>query len=111
MQTRQLGNSDLHVSPICLGGNVFGWTADEAASCHVLDAWVDRGFNFVDTADIYSRWVPGHEGGESEAVIGKWFVGSGKRDKVVLATKAGMDMGPGKKGLSRAIFFARWRTR
>lgn len=71
----------------------------------MLDAWVDRGFNFVDTADIYSRWVPGHPGGESETVIGKWFAASGKRDKVVLATKAGMDMGPSSKGLSKAYLF------
>jgi aryl-alcohol dehydrogenase-like predicted oxidoreductase len=105
MQTRQLGKSGLEVSPICLGGNVFGWTADEAASWHILDAWVDRGFNFVDTADIYSRWMPGHEGGESETVIGKWFSQSDRREKVVLATKAGMEMGPEKKGLSKAYLF------
>ena len=105
MQTRQLGKSGLKVSPICLGGNVFGWTADEGASFHILDAWVDRGFNFVDTADMYSRWVAGHQGGESETVIGKWFKESGKRKEVVLATKAGLEMGPGKKGLSKAYLF------
>lgn len=105
MNTRQLGKSGLQVSPICLGGNVFGWTADEAASFQVLDAFVDRGFNFVDTADIYSRWVPGHQGGESETIIGKWFAQSGKRGKMILATKAGIEMGPGKKGLSKAYLF------
>ena len=100
MQYRELGRSGLHVSPICLGGNVFGWTADERTSFSILDAWVDAGFNFIDTADVYSRWAPGHTGGESETVIGKWIKQSGKRDKVVIATKVGMDMGDGKTGLS-----------
>ena len=99
MQFRQLGRSALQVSPLCLGGNVFGWTADEATSFSVLDAWVDAGFNFIDTADVYSAWVPGHSGGESETVLGKWFKKSGKRDRVVLATKVGKSMGPGKTGL------------
>jgi aryl-alcohol dehydrogenase-like predicted oxidoreductase len=79
------------VSPICLGGNVFGWTADEATSFSILDAWLDAGFNFVDTADVYSRWAPGHAGGESETVIGKWLKAGGKRDRVILATKCGMN--------------------
>ena len=102
MNTRALGRSGLQVSKICLGGNVFGWTADEATSFTLLDAWVEAGMNFVDTADIYSRWVPGHSGGESERVIGRWLKKSGKRDKIVLATKVGKDMGDGKVGLAPA---------
>ncbi len=90
------------MSPLCLGCNVFGWTADERASFRLLDEFVASGLNFIDTADTYSTWVPGHHGGESETIIGRWFKQSGKRDQVVLATKAGKDMGPGKKGLSRA---------
>lgn len=85
-----------------LGGNVFGWTLDEAASFRVLDAYVDAGLNFIDTADIYSTWVPGHAGGESETIIGNWLKASGKRPKIVLATKVGMQMGSGKKGLKKA---------
>jgi aryl-alcohol dehydrogenase-like predicted oxidoreductase len=100
MDYRQLGHSGLSVSPICLGGNVFGWTADERTSFAILDAWVDAGFNFIDTADVYSRWAPGHAGGESETVIGKWLKQGGRRDKVVIATKVGFDMGEGKGGLS-----------
>ncbi|WP_427913068.1 aldo/keto reductase [Ramlibacter sp. MMS24-I3-19] len=99
MELRPLGRSALQVSPLCFGGNVFGWTADEKTSFSLLDAWLDAGFNFVDTADVYSRWAPGHTGGESETVIGKWLRQSGKRDKVVIATKVGMDMGDGKAGL------------
>jgi aryl-alcohol dehydrogenase-like predicted oxidoreductase len=105
MSPRQLGRSGLSVSPICLGGNVFGWTADERTSFSILDAWVDAGFNFIDTADVYSRWAPGHTGGESETVIGKWLARSGKRDRVVIATKVGFDLGEGKVGLS-----AKWIT-
>ncbi|MBL8306233.1 MAG: aldo/keto reductase [Rubrivivax sp.] len=86
---RELGRSGLQVSPLCFGGNVFGWTADEATSFSLLDAWVDAGFNFIDTADIYSRWVDGHEGGESEGVIGRWLKRRGRRDDVVIATKLG----------------------
>ena len=93
MQMRQLGRSELTVSPLCFGGNVFGWTADERTSFSLLDAWVDAGFNFIDTADVYSRWAPGHTGGESEAVIGRWLKQGGKRDRVVIATKCGMDKG------------------
>ena len=100
MQTRTLGKLGIPVSPIMLGGNVFGWTIDEAQSFRILDRFVERGFNFVDTADVYSRWAPGNEGGESEAILGKWFKQSGKRDQVVLATKVGMEMGEGKQGLS-----------
>lgn len=102
MQTRPLGRSALQVSPLCFGGNVFGWTVDEATSFSLLDAWLDAGFNFVDTADVYSTWVPGHAGGESETIIGKWLRASGKRSRVVLATKVGKPMGPDKKGLSGA---------
>jgi aryl-alcohol dehydrogenase-like predicted oxidoreductase len=99
---RPLGRSGLHVSPLCLGGNVFGWTVDEATSFSLLDAWVDAGMNFIDTADVYSRWVPGHAGGESETIIGKWLRKSGRRDKIVLATKVGKEMGDGKVGLAPA---------
>ena len=102
MNFRALGRSGLQVSPICFGGNVFGWTADEATSFSLLDAWVDAGMNFVDTADVYSRWVPGHTGGESETIIGKWLARSGKRDKIVLATKVGKPMGDDKVGLAPA---------
>ena len=102
MVKRELGRSGLQVSKLCLGGNVFGWTADEATSFTLLDAWVDAGMNFIDTADVYSRWAPGHSGGESETVIGKWLKTSGKRDKIVLATKVGKDMGDGKVGLAPA---------
>ena len=99
MQTRTFSAHKIAVAPLMLGGNVFGWTADEVQSFRILDRFVDRGFNFIDTADVYSRWVPGHVGGESETILGKWLKQSGKRDKVVLATKVGMDMGDGKKGL------------
>ena len=102
MKTRKLGKSGLEVSPICLGGNVFGWTADEPTSFRILDAFVDAGFNFVDTADVYSRWAPGHKGGESETVLGNWFQRSGNRKKVILATKVGIELAPDKKGLSKA---------
>ncbi len=95
MQTRQLGQSDIHIAPLMLGGNVFGWNVNEATSFAILDAFVDAGFNAIDTADTYSRWVKGHRGGESETVIGHWLKRSGKRDKVVIATKIGNDMGEG----------------
>ncbi len=100
MQLRPLGGSGLAVAPLAFGGNVFGWTADEATSFSLLDAFVDDGFNLIDTADVYSRWVKGHSGGESETVIGRWLKKSGKRNRVVLATKVGMDMGDGKVGLA-----------
>jgi len=102
MKLRNLGRSGLKVSPLAFGGNVFGWTADEAASMQLLDRFVDEGFNFIDTADMYSRWASGNEGGESERIIGKWLKRSGKRDQVVIATKVGMEMGPDKKGLAPA---------
>jgi aryl-alcohol dehydrogenase-like predicted oxidoreductase len=101
MRTRNLGETDLAIVPVVFGGNVFGWTVDEAKSFELLDAFVDRGFNCVDTADIYSTWMPGHQGGESETIIGKWLAKSGKRDKVVLLTKVGMEMKSGGKGLSK----------
>jgi aryl-alcohol dehydrogenase-like predicted oxidoreductase len=89
MQKRTIGTSDLQVAPFVLGGNVFGWTADEATSFSILDAFVDAGLDFIDTADVYSAWAPGHLGGESETIIGKWLKKSGKREKVVIATKVG----------------------
>src|SRR5580692_6560049 len=98
--TRKLGNSGLDVSTLMLGTNVFGWTIDEPTAFKILDAYVDAGLNFIDTADIYSTWVPGHTGGESETIIGKWFARTGKRNQVTLATKVGMDMGGGKTGLA-----------
>ena len=101
MIMRELGRSGLQVAPLALGGNVFGWTADEATSFRVLDAFVDAGFNLVDTADVYSVWVPGHVGGESETLIGRWLQASGKRSRIVLATKVGMKLGEGRTGLSR----------
>jgi len=100
MDKRALGRSGLKVSPLCFGGNVFGWTVDEATSFKLLDAWVGAGMNFIDTADVYSRWAPGHTGGESETIIGKWLKKSGQRDKLVIATKVGKDMGDGKVGLA-----------
>jgi len=102
MKNRQLGNSGLEVAPLALGGNVFGWTVAEPTSFKLLDAFAAAGFNFIDTADVYSTWVPGNQGGESETIIGKWLKRSGNRNKIVVATKVGMEMGPGKKGLSKA---------
>lgn len=102
MEKHRLGQSSLMVPPITFGCNVFGWTADEQRSFELLDAWLDAGFNFLDTADVYARWVPGNSGGESEIIIGKWMKARGNRDKVILATKLGVEMAPGKSGLSRA---------
>jgi aryl-alcohol dehydrogenase-like predicted oxidoreductase len=102
MQLRNLGRSGLRVPPLCLGGNVFGWTATEVASFAVLDALLDAGLNFIDTADVYSVWVPGHRGGESETVIGSWLQRRGHRDDIVIATKVGMPMSADRKGLSAA---------
>jgi aryl-alcohol dehydrogenase-like predicted oxidoreductase len=101
MQTRALGHSNIQIAPLVLGGNVFGWTVDAEKSFTILDAFVDRGFSLIDTADVYSRWASGHHGGESETILGQWFKRSGKREKVILATKVGMDMGDNKKGLSK----------
>ena len=105
MTTRTLGTSALKVSPLCLGGNVFGWSADEQTSFAILDALVAAGFNFVDTADVYVRWEPGCKGGESETIIGNWLKRTGNRSKVIIATKVGMEMGPDDKGLSKAYIF------
>lgn len=102
MVLRQLGRSGLAVAPLAFGGNVLGWTADEATSFRVLDAFVAAGFNLIDTADVYSRWVPGHEGGESETILGKWMKSRRNRSRVIIATKLGMEMAPGEQGLSRA---------
>ena len=93
MQKRRIGNSGLEVAPLALGGNVFGWTADEATSFALLDAFVDAGGSMIDTADVYSAWAPGHKGGESETVIGRWLKRSGKREQVVIATKVGFMSG------------------
>lgn len=100
MQKRPLGPSGLDIAPLVFGGNVFGWTADEATSFALLDAFVDAGFNAIDTADAYSRWVPGHEGGESETIIGRWLKARGRRDEVAILTKVGSDMGQGHNDLS-----------
>jgi len=102
MQLRRLGATDLHIAPLVLGGNVFDWTADRATSFAVLDAFVDAGGTMIDTADVYSAWVPGHKGGESETVIGAWLKASGKRDKVQIATKVGMLPGEGGEKLAPA---------
>ncbi len=99
MQRIKLGKSDLEVPVICLGGNVFGWTLPEQDSFRLLDKALEAGLNFIDTADVYSRWAPGHKGGESETILGKWLSTGGKRSNVVLATKVGLDMGDGKTGL------------
>src|SRR6266404_1303717 len=101
MNKRKLGNSGLEISPLVFGGNVFGWTADEATSFKLLDAFVGAGFNLVDTADSYSRWATGHQGGESETVIGRWIARRGRHDDVVIATKVGSDMGQGYKCLRK----------
>ncbi|MBP2167500.1 aryl-alcohol dehydrogenase-like predicted oxidoreductase [Erwinia toletana] len=97
---RQLGRSELQVPPLTFGGNVFGWTIDQTTSFSLLDALVEKGLNFIDTADVYSRWAPGNQGGESETIIGNWLKRSGKREQIVLATKVGMEMGPAKSGLA-----------
>lgn len=101
MRKRQLGQSSLHVHPITFGGNVFGWTANEKTSFDLLDRFVGEGFNFINTADVYSRWHPGNTGGESDVILGNWLAARGGRDRVIIATKLGMDMGDGKKGLSK----------
>jgi aryl-alcohol dehydrogenase-like predicted oxidoreductase len=102
MEKRPLGRSGLAAAPLALGGNVFGWTADEATSFAILERFVDAGFSLVDTANTYSTWVPGHKGGESETIIGNWLAqGGGRRERIVLATKVGMEIG-GEKGLKRA---------
>ena len=106
MQRRKLGRTGFEVAPLALGGNVFGWTADEPTSFRILDTFVDAGFNLVDTADSYSRWASGHVGGESETIIGRWIARRGRHDDVVIATKVGSDMGLGYKCL-RADYILR----
>ena len=101
VEKRKLGNSGLGVAPLIFGGNVFGWTVDQARGSELLDRFVNAGFNMIDTADVYSNWIPGNLGGESESIIGNWLKQSGKRDRVLIATKSGLDMGNGRKGLSR----------
>lgn len=102
VEKRKLGNSSLEVAPLVLGGNVFGWTVKEQkAASELLDHFIDGGFNMIDTADVYSTWIAGNHGGESETMIGKWLKQSGRRDRVLIATKSGMDMGQGRKGLSK----------
>ena len=100
MEFRKLGNSDLLVSPIAFGGNVFGWTADEKTSFDILSKFTESGFNLIDTADVYSRWASG-VGGESETIIGKWMKQKGNRGKMIIATKGGMDMGQGKTDVTK----------
>jgi len=101
MEKRQLGDTDLQVYPVTLGGNVFGWTIDEKKSFEILDAFTGAGFNFIDTADVYSRWKPGNVGGESETIIGNWIKKNKNRNEVIIATKVGSDLGNGKKGLAK----------
>ncbi|MGN7989940.1 aldo/keto reductase [Pedobacter sp. 22226] len=96
MEKRTLGKTDLNIAPIVFGGNVFGWTIDEQKSFKILDQFVESGFNFIDTADVYSRWVPGNKGGESETIIGNWLKKQNKRHDIIIATKVGSDMGQGK---------------
>lgn len=100
MSKRELGRSGIQVPVLTFGGNVFGWTVDQSASFSLLDALLDNNLNFIDTADVYSRWVDGNQGGESETIIGNWLKKTGKRDQIVLATKVGKPMGEGKVGLS-----------
>ena len=100
MKMRKLGNTDLETAPIVFGGNVFGWTLDKKESFELLDAFVEAGFNTIDTADVYSRWKQGNTGGESETIIGKWLQERNIRDKVNIITKVGSDMGQGKKDIS-----------
>lgn len=108
MEARTLGRTGLKIAPICLGGNVFGWTIDEAASFDVLDAYVAGGGDFIDSADVYARWAPGNVGGESETILGQWLAARGNRDQVVIATKVGSAMGDGPRmaGLSRRRIIA-----
>jgi aryl-alcohol dehydrogenase-like predicted oxidoreductase len=101
MEKRQLGTTGLHIYPIAFGGNVFGWTIDQNKSFEILDAFTGAGFNFIDTADVYSRWAQGNSGGESETIIGNWLKDRNNRDSVIIATKVGSDMGNGKKGLKK----------
>jgi aryl-alcohol dehydrogenase-like predicted oxidoreductase len=107
MEKRKLGNSGISIAPLMFGGNVFGWTADEAMSFKLLDAFVGAGFDAIDTADVYSKWVPGHKGGESETILGKWLKARGGRDKLIIATKVGMEMPGIGQGLRKDYILAR----
>ncbi|HZS48256.1 MAG TPA: aldo/keto reductase [Blastocatellia bacterium] len=104
MEKRKLGRSNLEITPLVFGCNVFGWTADESMSFKLLDRFIDAGFNMIDTADMYATWI--QKGGISETIIGKWLKRTGKRDKVLIATKVGMEMSPEKKGLSKAYILS-----
>ncbi|MGH8325726.1 MAG: aldo/keto reductase, partial [Steroidobacteraceae bacterium] len=99
---RPLGRSGLKTLPLALGGNVFGWTADEKTSFELLDRFVDAGFSLIDTADVYSKWVPDHAGGESETILGRWMKSRGNRARVLLATKVGGEIVQGRRGLTAA---------
>src|SRR5262245_15835711 len=107
MDKRKLGTSGNEIAPLIVGGNVFGWTADAATSFELLDSFVGAGFNCIDTADVYSKWVPGHRGGESETIIGNWLKARGNRDKLVIATKVGMEMPGIGQGLRQGYITAR----
>ena len=107
MKKRKLGNSAIEIAPLMFGGNVFGWTADEATSFKLFDGFVGAGFNAIDTADVYSKWVPGHKGGESETIVGKWLKARGGRDKLVIATKVGMEMPGIGQGLAKDYMLQR----
>ena len=110
MEKRKLGKSGLEIAPLVLGGNVFGWTADEPRSFAILDAFVGAGFNMIDTADVYSVWAPGNKGGESETVIGNWLKKRGARDKVLVATKVGYELSPTHKGLKKSYILSEVET-
>lgn len=101
LKNKKLGASEIEIAPLVFGTNVFGWTTDDAMTFKLLDYFTEQGFNAIDTADVYSTWVSGHVGGESEIAIGKWLKQSGKRDQIVLATKVGAELAVDKKGLSK----------
>ena len=111
MDHKQLGKSGIALPPIMFGANVFGWTADAVTSFKLLDALADAGLNAIDTADAYSRWVPGHTGGESEAIIGVWLKQRGGRDKLIIATKVGIDLALARAGFRRRGSWRRWKPR
>jgi aryl-alcohol dehydrogenase-like predicted oxidoreductase len=105
MEKRRLGNSDLYIAPVSFGGNIFGWTVDEKISFELLDSFTTSGFNFIDTADVYSSWAPGNKGGESETIIGRWMRSRNNRDKVIIATKVGMALGQSQNDISKKYIF------
>ena len=110
MAKRKLGNTGFEIEPLVLGGNVFGWTADEPTSFALLDAFMAAGFNMIDTADVYSVWAPGNKGGKRETIIGKWLKQRGRRDEVILATKVGWELSPAHKGLTKAYILSEVET-